>query len=46
MSIFGNEDVTLPVQILAVEKTCADECRSSTTMKGFALVQIVNRAGH
>ena len=46
MSICGNEDLTLPKQILAVEKTYADECRSSTTMQGFALVPIANGAGH
>ena len=46
MSKCGNEDVTLPEQILAVEKTFADECRSSTTMPGFAVVPIANGAGH
>ena len=46
MGMCGNEDFTLPKQILALEGTFADECRSSTTMQGFALVPIANRAGH
>ena len=46
MGMCGNEDFTLPKQIIAVEMTFADECRSSTTMQGFALVPIANRAGH
>jgi len=42
----GNEDFTLPKQILALEGTFADECRSSTTMQDFELVPIANGAGH
>ena len=46
MGMCGNEDFTLPKQIIAVEMTFADECRSSTTMQGFALVPIANGVGH
>lgn len=42
----GNEDLTLPVQIIAVEKTFADERRPSTTKQGFALALIANGPGH
>ena len=45
MGMCGNEDFTLPKQIIAVEMTFADECRPSTTMQGFALVPIANGAG-